>query len=96
MSSGISQQLAQVVVIGWFKLVLNYHRAVTVQFGSQYIQRIATYRCFRILQLQIHAQRFAQLDNVFCKPRGEVTSLIGPGFAQIDSLYFRKVRRSHF
>ena len=88
---GVGQQLAQVGVIGSLKLVFDDYCAVIVQVGCQHIQRVNSNRRLRPLQLQDHAQGFAQLGDILGQPRREIQGLVGPGFAEVYTFDLGKV-----
>ena len=77
----------------WFSMITT--SVLSCRSVGQYIQRIAAYRCFSILQFQVHAQRLAQLTDVLSQPRREVLRLVGPGFAQVNPLDSCQVRCCH-
>ena len=62
-SGSIRQQLAKVVVVGGLQLVLNDNWSVSVEVGSENIQRIPAYVGFPLSQFQFQTECRSQLPG---------------------------------
>ena len=55
-SGSIRKQFAKVVVVGCLQLILNHNWSVSVEVGSENVQRISAYVRFPLSQLQLQPE----------------------------------------
>src|SRR5262245_40043573 len=83
---GVSEELAQMVVIGALKLILDKHPPVGADVLAQDVGAKWAHRSFLSLHFEVHVESVRQFGNVLrpCEPRGEIRRLAGPDFAKIN------------
>lgn len=64
-SSGVSEELPKVIVVGRLQLVLYDNRAVSAQVGRENIQGEPADIRFPLAQFELQAERCSQLRYVF-------------------------------
>ena len=81
-SGGVGDQLAQVVVVGGFKQVLDDESMTGVRIPEHDISRERPDRDLVAFQLQIHLERLAEVARVRRQPRREISGLVRPHLTQ--------------
>ena len=93
----VGQELPEVAVVRSLKLVLYQHPAIGPNLLAEDVGAEGSDVTFLRLQLELHAQRFAQHGQVLSprEPRREVRGLADPDVAQLDALESTEVVRSY-
>ena len=78
----ISDQFANVVMVGHFKVVLDDDQLAGVCVAQNHICSKRTNWNFSSFKLKIHRKRFADVIRIRSQPGREVSSLVSPNLPQ--------------